>query len=137
MVMYQAELSGLQMKSIKAAKLLKLSDSILEMVTLLVEGEVIECFVSYCPYDLEVGGIYNVELSLNLSQSYEVRKAEPTETRAVKIGRGFSYYLFGNLDDEVFQTFTSLFDEDVHYDHPDLNNKFICLEVERIDACFF
>ena len=96
----------------------------------------IECFASFCPYNLEVGEIYEVELSLNLSQAYKIKKTEPTEVHAIKKGRGFAYYLYGNLKDEKFQTFTTLFDENVHYEHPDLNNHFIYLEVERIDASF-
>ena len=124
------------MSNIKKAKLIRLNEIIEEEVTLLIEGEAIECFASFCPYNLEVGRVYNVELSINLSESYEIRKTEPTDVRAVKKGRGFSYYLYGSLDDDTFKTFTTLFDEDIHYDHPDLNNNFICLEVERIDASF-
>lgn len=124
------------MNNIKKAKLIKLNTTIEEEVTLLVEGEVIECFASFCPYNLEVGKTYEVELSLNLPQDYKIKKIEPTEVRAIKKGRGFAYYLYGNLEDEKFQTFTTLFDENIHYEHPDLNNHFICLEVERIDASF-
>ena len=124
------------MDNVKEVTFLKLNEAIAEEVTLLIGGEVVECFASCCPYELEVGRIYSAEISLNLSQSYEVQEVEPTDVRAVKKGRGFSYYLYGYLSDEEFMTFTTLFDEDVHYECPDLNNKFICLEVERIDASF-
>lgn len=124
------------MNNIKKAKLIKLNETIDEEVTLLIGGEPVECFASFCPYSLEIGKIYDVELSLNLSKPYEIKKTEPTDIRILKKGRGFSYYLYGTLDNEVFKTFTTLFDEDIHYDHPDLNNNFICLEVERIDASF-
>ena len=124
------------MNNIKEVKLLKLNEAIAEEVTLLIGGELVECFASYCPYELEVGRVYSAEISLNLSQAYEVQEVEPIDVRAVKKGRGFSYYLYGYLNGEEFVTFTTLFDEDVHYEYPDLNNKFICLEVERIDASF-
>lgn len=124
------------MDNVKEVTFLKLNEAIAEEVTLLIGDEVVECFASYCPYELEVGRVYSAEISLNLSQSYEVLEVEPTDVRAVKKGRGFSYYLYGYLNGEEFMTFTTLFDEDVHYEYPDLNNKFICLEVERIDASF-
>ena len=124
------------MNNIKKAKLIKLNKTIEEEVTLLIDGEIIECFASFCPYDLDVGKTYDVELSLNLPQSYEIKETERTDVHVIKKGRGFSYYLYGILDNEIFRTFTPLFDENLHYEHPDLNNHFICLEVERIDASF-
>lgn len=36
-----------------------------EEVTLLIEDTIINCFVSYCPYETEIGNTYDVELTLN------------------------------------------------------------------------
>jgi len=113
-----------------------LNEHIEEDVTLLIEGTVINCFASYCPNEIKVGNSYDVELTLNLSDEYEIQKIESRKTLAERTGRGYSYFLYGELRDDHFMTFTSLNDEGVHYDHPDCNEHFIKLEVERIDVAF-
>lgn len=77
------------MDNTKEVTFLKLNEAIAEEVTLLIGGEVVECFASYCPYELEVGRVHSAEISLDLSQSYEVQEVEPTGVRAVKKGVAF------------------------------------------------
>ena len=58
------------------------------------------------------------------------------EGSAGKIGDKTTFSIYGELCDERFLTFTSLSDEGIHYDHPELNGSFVKLTVERIDASF-
>lgn len=122
--------------SYKKAHVLALNEHIEEDVTLLIEGTVINCFISCCPYEIEVGKTYNVALTINLSDDYGIERVEPSAVLAAKTDRGYSYLLYGKLDNENILTFTSLSDEDIHHDHPEYNEHFIKLEVERIDASF-
>lgn len=120
----------------KKARILALSEHVEEDVTLLIDGTVIYCFISYCLNEIEVGKSYDVELVLNITDDYEIKKVEPRKTLAEKTGRGYSYFLYGELRNDIFSTFTLLNDEGVHYDHPDCNDHFIKLEIERIDVAF-
>ena len=128
--------SDLTANNYKKARILALNENVEEDVTLLVEGTIVNCFISYCPYEIEVGNLYDVELTMNLADDYELELAEPSGVLAVKTDPGFTYLLYGELYDDKFLTFTSLNDEGIHYDHPDCNEHFVRLKVERIDASF-
>ena len=128
--------SNLTTNNFKKATVLAVNEQVEEEVTLLIEGTVVTCFASYCPYEIEVGKTYDVELTLNLAEHYEAKKTCSNDIFAVQINNGFSYILYGDLRDDTFQTFTSLKVEDIHHDHPDLNNSFIKLSIERIDVAF-
>ena len=120
----------------KKGQVIALNEYVDEDVTLLVEGTVINCFVSYCPYEIEVGKTYDMELTLNLSDDYEIERVQERETLAEKIDRSYCYFLYGHLHNDIFLTFTPLSDEDIHYEHPECNEHFIKLKVQRIDASF-
>lgn len=128
--------SGLTANSYKKARVLALNDQIEEDITLLIDGAVINCFISYCPFQIEIGKFYDVELTLNIPDDYVLERVERSGVLAEKIDPGYSYILYGELCDERFLTFTSLSDEGIHYDHPELNGHFVKLTVERIDASF-
>ncbi|TFY92271.1 hypothetical protein DYL61_17515 [Pseudomonas nabeulensis] len=128
--------SDLTASNYKKARILAFNEHVEEDVTLLVDGTVVNCFISYCPYEIEVGKFYDVELTMNLADDYELDPVEPSGLSAVKIDPGFTYLLYGELYDDKFLTFTSLNDEGIHYDHPDCNEHFVRLKVERIDASF-
>jgi hypothetical protein len=57
--------SDLTINNSKKAKVLALNAQFEEEVTLLIEDTIINCFVSYCPYETEIGNTYDVELTLN------------------------------------------------------------------------
>ena len=128
--------SNLTTNNYKRVRVLALNDQIQEDITLLIEGTIINCFISYCPYKIEVGKFYDVELTINIPEDYVLERAEPSSVLAEKIDPGYSYILYGELCDERLLTFTSLNDEGIHYDHPELNGSFVKLTVERIDASF-
>ena len=128
--------SDLTTNTYKKAKVVALIEHIEEDVTLIIDGTTINCFASYCPYELEVGKTYDVELTLNLSENYEIERTGETNTLIKHTNRGYSYVLYGDLHNEILMSFTSLNVEGVHYDHPECNDHFIKLKVERIDACF-
>lgn len=128
--------SDLTPSNIKKAQVIAISELIEEEVTLLIDRATVTCFASYCPYKIKVGDFYEVELTLNLAEYYDVNKSHSTEAYAERKSDSFSYVLHGLLNNESFETFTSLNDEDIHYDHPDLNGEFIMVTVERIDAAF-
>ena len=128
--------SDLTANNYKRARVLALNDQIQEDITLLIEGTIVNCFISYCPYEIEVGKSYDVELTLNFPDTCELERAEPSGLLVEKIAPGYSYILYGELCDDKFFTFTSLSAQGIHYDHPEFNEHFVKLRVERIDASF-
>ncbi|MGW8462101.1 hypothetical protein [Pseudomonas sp. CLCA07] len=124
------------MNNIKTAKLLYLNDVNEEDATLLIDGHSVECFINSCPYEIEIGKTYEVELTLNLSEFYTIEKTSSNSVLIEKIPKGYAYFLYGTLKDDSLETFTTFHDEDIHYDHPDLNNQFIKLKVDRINVNF-
>ncbi|PRA20352.1 hypothetical protein [Pseudomonas poae] len=85
--------SDLTANNYKKARVLALNEHVEEDVTLLVEGTIVNCFISYCPYEIEVGKLYDVELTMNLADDYELEPVEPCGFSAVKIDPGFTYLL--------------------------------------------
>jgi hypothetical protein len=106
-------------------------------VLLLVKGLEIKCFASYCPSKIEVGEIYEVEFELVLSDNDVVAvAAEPLTTLIEMNGDGFPCELYGLLDGSVFRSFVDFSDQEIHYDHPHLNGRFVKIQVDRIDVSF-
>ncbi|WP_165557510.1 hypothetical protein [Pseudomonas sp. BGI-2] len=124
------------MNNIKTVKVLHLSDTNEEDATLLVDGYAVECFINSCPHKIEIGKSYQVELVLNLSDSYQVEKTTDNTALIEKTKKGYAYLLCGTLKNDIFESFTDFHDEDIHYDYPELNDQFIKLEVDRIDVNF-
>jgi len=118
------------------AKLLKINEDDENDATLLINGLSIECFVNSCPYAIEIGKTYLIELTLYLSDTYMLSRAKNTDPIVEKSSKGYSYFLCGTLKNSVFESFTNFDDQDIHYDHPDLNDQYVKLEVDRIDVNF-
>lgn len=105
----------------KKAEVLKISELIEEVVTLLIDDTTVTCFTSYYPYEIKAGNFYDVELTLNLADDYAVQKICSIETLAERMDNSFSYTLYGQLNNEHFHTFTVLSAEGIHDEHPYLN----------------
>jgi hypothetical protein len=104
-------------------------------VLLLVKSLEIECFASYCPSTIEVGETYEVEFELVLPDNDVVAAAEEPLTTLIEMtNNGFSCALYGYLDGDVFRSFVDFSDQDIHYDLPHLNGRFVKIQVDRIDV---
>ena len=124
------------LSTIKKATVIAIDELIEEEVTLLIDGASVTCFANYLPYEIEVGMTYAVELSLYLSEHYKAQKISSTNVLIERIGSGFSYVLYGTLNNNTFKTFTLLTVDGIQHDHPDLNDSLIKLTAERIDVAF-
>lgn len=119
-----------------SAKLIRINENDENHATLLINGLYIECLVNSCPYEIEIEKTYLVELTLFLSDSYMISRAKQTDLPVEKSSKGYTYILCGTLRNGVFESFTNFDDQDIHYDHPDLNDQYVKLEVDRIDVNF-
>jgi hypothetical protein len=106
-------------------------------VLLLVKGLEIKCFTSYCPSKIEVGETYDVEFDLVLPDNDVIAAAEEPVTTLIEVkDAGFSCALYGYLDGGVFRSFVDFSDQNIHYDYPHLNGRFVKIQVDRIDVSF-
>lgn len=107
-----------------------------EAVVLLVNGVTVKCFASYSPFKIEEGKIYEVEFEIVLPESVNVAASQDACVKVEMIGDGFSCVLAGYLDGAVFRSFVDFSDQEIHYEYPQLNEKFIEVTVDRIDVAF-
>jgi hypothetical protein len=108
-----------------------------EEVLLLVKGLEVKCFASYCPSKIEVRETYEVEFDLVLADTDVVAAVEEPITTLIEMkDDGFSCALYGYLDGGVFRSFVDFSDQDIHYDYPHLNGRFVKVKVGRIDVSF-
>ena len=104
---------------------------------LLVKDLEIKCFASYWPSKIEVGEAYEVEFDLVLSDNDVVAPAgEPITTLIEMKMTDFHARFMGYLDGNVFRSFVDFSDQDIHYEHPHMNGRFVKIQVDRIDVSF-
>ncbi|MGV8888539.1 MAG: hypothetical protein ACOH2P_11030 [Pseudomonas sp.] len=120
-----------------AAVLLAVDQIVEEEILLLVNGVKVKCFASHCPEKIEVGESYEVEFEIVLPDDDFIVAIEKTTGTPIEMtGDGFSCTLYGYLDGSIFRSFVDFTDQEIHYDFPELNEKFVKLKVERIDVAF-
>jgi hypothetical protein len=52
------------------------------------------------------------------------------------ISEGFSCVLYGFFNNDTFHSFVDFYDEEIHFDRPELNGKYIKVMANRIDVSF-
>ncbi|RON43189.1 hypothetical protein BK666_19005 [Pseudomonas frederiksbergensis] len=118
------------------AVLISIGEIVEEEVVLLIGDVKVRCFASYCPRKIEVGESYEVELEMVLPENDFIVITQEKNTAIEMIGDGFACILNGFLDGSVFHSFVDFADLEIHYDYPKLNEKYIKIMVDRIDASF-
>ncbi len=115
---------------------LEIGEVVEEEVVLLVEGVKVKCFISYCPKKIMVGERYDVEFELDLPDGDCIALSESKKIAVESIGDGFSCLIYGYLDGSVFQSFIDFPDQDIHYEYPSFNEKYVRVSVDRIEVAF-
>jgi hypothetical protein len=118
------------------ALVLEIDEIVEEEVVLLVGGTALKCFTSYCPYFIEVGKHYTVEFNLILSEPDCVMLAKEGERKVDSSKNGFSCAVHGYLDGPILRSVIDFVDLEIHYRYPALNQKYIEINVDRIDVSF-
>ena len=116
------------------ATVIRKDDVVEELVVLLINNIHVRCFLSYCPHPIEVGADYEVELEIVLPDGEYAEEAEENRVGVKMIGEGFSCVLNGYLNDGTFSSFVDFHEQEIHFDYPNLNNKYIKVRADRIDV---
>ena len=116
--------------------LLEIDEIVEEEVVVFVQGKAVKCFVSYCPFDIEVGKEYAAEFDLDLPDFDCVESAKLPAKQVEILGQGFSCVVSGYLDGTTFRSFVDFNDMELHYDYPKLNETYVSVRVNRINIDF-
>jgi hypothetical protein len=120
------------------AKVLHLDEDVEEEVVLQVGGVELTCFACVCPYAIEVGLSYMVELHPVVFGDYVVTELIGDTAPAVaRVGNSFTYVITGQLSGGSLECGGLIFEDEVlQRDFGDLDGKTIAMTVDRIDVEF-
>jgi len=120
------------------ARVIGLNDSIEEEVALQIDGVRLTCFASGCPYRIEEGKSYPVQLELLILDDYEVIES-PDEAGAdfVETGEGFAYLVRGKLNGRYLEAGGLVFEDEVlRREFGYLDGKRVTVKADRINVEF-
>lgn len=118
------------------ARVEAMGGSVEEEVVLQIDGTALVCFAAFCPYAIEVGGRYPVELSLFAGDDLEVIEVEPNGTSIERVGNGFAHVLTGALSGTTLAAGVIFEDPAFETDYAWLDGRTVQVRVDRIDAAF-
>ncbi|MBP5959343.1 hypothetical protein ICA16_27060 [Pseudomonas anatoliensis] len=118
------------------AHIIEIDPYVEDLIVLRVNDVTFRGFASYCPFVVDVGKTYEVELEMVLPEELAISKIENEEERIEMLGNGFSCEIHGRLEGDIFKSFVEFSDQGLHYDYPHLNEQFVKITAERIDVSF-
>ncbi len=121
------------------AKVLMQSECIEEEIIIEINNINLVCFASICPYEIEVGATYPVELHLYTFNDYEPKELSDDSPALIRrVGNDFEYMFVGILNDDNLNVNELNFKiNDLLGEYPYLNGKIISVKADRIDVEFF
>ncbi|HEF4761751.1 TPA: hypothetical protein SAN82_004209 [Pseudomonas putida] len=118
------------------AVVIDIDEVVEDAIVLLVGGVTVKCFASYCPLDISVGERYEVEFEMVLPDGDCVAASQEADVGVEMVDLGFSCVISGFLDGDIFRSFVDFTDQGIHYEYPQLNEKYVKVTVNRIDVSF-
>lgn len=120
------------------SKIKYLNPDVEEEVILLINGMEFTCFIVACPWPIEVGKFYKVELSLFVLNDFKIVEVDSeVEQSIAKKGDGFAHILIGNLNGNALNVGGVTFEGDMlQSEFGYLDGKKISCEVDRINVEF-
>ncbi|MBW7473873.1 hypothetical protein K0T92_03880 [Paenibacillus oenotherae] len=113
----------------------KLNPFIEEEVTIYTNDITLTGFSSVCPYPIEVGKHYKVELGLTILDEIKIKKLEKPIEELYQISDGLAYLIRGKLTGNKLNAGV-LFEEDFLFEYSHLDGEYIELYVDRISVEF-
>lgn len=119
-------------------KIKHLSADVEEEMVLRINGVEFTCFAAVCPYKIEEGSSYKVELTAQVFNEYLVSELdEEASTSIIQINNSFSHVITGKLSGNRLHAGDIVFEDDVlQSDFGYLEGKMIAWKVDRIDVEF-
>lgn len=120
------------------ALVLRVDEDIEEEVMLRIGGIELACFASVCPYNIEVGLSYPVELHPVVFDNYSVNELpDGTPPSIDRVGTGFAYLITGKLSSGCLEAGGLVIEDEVlERDFSYLEGKMIAMKIDRMDVEF-
>lgn len=119
-----------------AATIIEIDDIVEEFVVLLINNVKVRCFISYCPRRIRIGEHHSVELEIVLPDENYAEISKEKRKDLETIDHGFSCFLYGYLNGSIFESFVSFYEQEIHYEYPHFNERYVKLVAERINVFF-
>ena len=118
------------------AKILDIDDAVEEAITISLGEITLVCFCSSIVKEIKVGEIYLCEIDLEYFDDEVLEEAKSNNARIERIGDSFAYTLYGYYNNgTIFLNGLYFCGEDL-LDYGYLDNKFVKLNVCRINIDF-
>ncbi|WP_214824122.1 hypothetical protein [Exiguobacterium algae] len=121
------------------AKIIEFSPLIEEEAVLEINGRRLVVFINHCPFKINQGGQYQVEINLAILDDFVISKNDSDTKGIEQIGDSFSYYIIGtlNIDNGTIDT-GILFEIDGEFlfDYGYLHNQNVRIRVDRLSVNF-
>ncbi|WP_433899271.1 hypothetical protein [Pseudomonas sp. PSE1(2024)] len=119
-----------------AATVIEIDDIVEEFVVLLINNVEVRCFISYCPHRIRIGEQHSVELEIVLPDENYAETSKEKRMGVETIDDSFSCILYGYLNGSILESFVSFYEQEIHYEYPHLNERYVKIIVERINVFF-
>lgn len=122
------------------AKLIGLSPIIEEEAVLEINGQRIVAFVNSCPFEINKGEQYLIEIELIILDNLLISKIDSDKKEIEQIEDSFSYFIRGilNIDNSKIDAGGILFevDREFLFDYGYLHNQYVQIQVDRLSVDF-
>ncbi|MGG2134687.1 hypothetical protein AB1284_25870 [Bacillus sp. S2(2024)] len=115
----------------------KIDELIEEEVTINISGVVFTGFSTVCPYKIEEGKSYPVNLDITVFDDIEINKGIDGVKNLKRIDNSFKYRISGILNREFIDAGIIITDADENFlEYSEYFNKYVEIEVDRINIEF-
>ena len=106
------------------------------MVVLSLSDKEICCFIDYCEYPINEGGIYLVDMDLTFLDDELIELSDSIVYSLKKNGNGFSYSINGFLIDDTIYVDGIVFKSDSFRESSYLSNSYVRVDPDGISVSF-
>ncbi|MFC5703913.1 hypothetical protein ACFPVX_21710 [Cohnella faecalis] len=122
-------------------KLVELSPLIEEEAVLEIHGQRIVAFINNCPFEIDKGGQYLIEIELSILDDFIISQADSDGNGIKQIENGFSHFISGilNIDSGTIDVGTGILfeiDREFLFDYGYLHNQYVQIRVDRLSVDF-
>lgn len=115
----------------------RLNPLIEEEAIIEINGIELTGFSSICPYEIKVGGVYQVAIGFTILDELIIHEIPEDKKEIERIGSGYEYYLRGLLHVDKIDAGLIFTDEDEYFaDFFELIDKMVEIKIDRISLEF-
>lgn len=121
------------------SRLIELSQLIEEEAVLEINGQRIVAYINNCPFDIEIGEQYLIEIELAILDDFVISKTDSNEKGIKQIEDSFSHFIRGflNIDSGTIDAGIIFeVDREFLFDYGYLNNQYVQIQVDRLSVDF-